>query len=309
VEEISTYLVMQLKPFIPVEFVRKPRQLQCVKLWKATEYRLILLYTGPLVFRSVLKKNIYTHFIVLHVIIRILSSEDFKEYLSYAQDLILFFIKTFIKLYGIQNISHNVHSFIHLVDDVKKFGPLDNFNAFKFENYMQILKKYIRKADKPLQQVVRRYIEKEVNSHSSLSSIILSDSILTHPKLMLLHYDGPLIPHCNNPQYKVVKYNIITSKAESLADSCCGLNDGTIVSIKNIAYCTRRNIPVIIGHELLGKENLFNVPCPSSLLGIFIVRLCTDLKAWPLQNIMRKYVKLPCEKDKYAVFPLIHIKM
>lgn len=92
---------------------------------------------------------------------RILSSKDLDEYLTYAQDLIHFFIKTFIKLYGIQNISHNVHSLIHLVDDVRRFGPVDNLSAFKFENYMQILKKYLRKTEKPLQQVVRRYIEKK----------------------------------------------------------------------------------------------------------------------------------------------------
>lgn len=149
VDEISIRLVTHLKPSIPVEFGRKPRRLDCIKLWKATEYRLILLYTGPLAFKSVLKKNLYIHFMTLHVIIRILSSEDLCEHLNYAQYLICFFIKTFIKLYGVQNVSHNVHSLIHLVDDVKRFGPLDNFSAFKFENYMQTLKKYLRKAEKP----------------------------------------------------------------------------------------------------------------------------------------------------------------
>lgn len=69
--------------------------------------------------------------------------------LTYAQDLIKFFIETFIKLYGVQNVSHNIHGLVHLVDDVKRFG-VDRFSAFKFENYMQILKKYLRKAEKPL---------------------------------------------------------------------------------------------------------------------------------------------------------------
>ncbi|EZA56087.1 hypothetical protein X777_03737 [Ooceraea biroi] len=91
----------------------------------------------------------------------ILSSKDLNEYVTYAQDLILFFIKTFMKLYGIHNMSHNIHNLIHLVDDVKKFGPLDNFSAFKFENYMQILKKYIRKADRPLQQLYGDILKKK----------------------------------------------------------------------------------------------------------------------------------------------------
>lgn len=56
VDEISTLLI-RLKSSIPVEFVRKPRKLDFLKLWKATEFRLLLLYVGPLVFRFVLKKK------------------------------------------------------------------------------------------------------------------------------------------------------------------------------------------------------------------------------------------------------------
>lgn len=78
-----------------------------------------------------------------------MSSKNLREYLSYVQELVFFFIKTFIKLYGI-HVSHNVHSLFHLVDDVRRFGPLDDFSAFKFENYMQTLKKLLRKSEKPL---------------------------------------------------------------------------------------------------------------------------------------------------------------
>lgn len=239
----------------------------------------------------------------LHVIIRILSSEDLHEHLSYAQNLICFFITTFMELYGVQNVSHNVHSLIHLVDDVKRFGPLDNFSAFKFENYMQILKKYLRKAEKPLQQVVRRCIEKEKNLHTSTA---LSHSVPNYSNLSLLHYDGPLIPNCRNPQYKVIKFNGMTFKAGTLADSCCGLSCGAIVCIENVAYCTEQNVPVIIGHEFLKKEDLFNIPCSSSLLDVYSVYSLSDLKSWPLKNIIKKYVKLPYANEKFAVFPLIH---
>lgn len=109
VEEISTRLITQLKSFISIEFARKQRAINCFKLWKATKFRLILLYTSPVVVKSVsihtpfefiLKRRVYRHFLTLHVIIRILSSQDFDNCLPYAQDLICFFIKTFIKLYS-----------------------------------------------------------------------------------------------------------------------------------------------------------------------------------------------------------------
>jgi len=251
-----------------------------------------------------LKKKMYFHFLTLHVIVRILSSQELNEYLTYAQELILFFIKMFKRLYGIQNISHNVHSLVHLVSDVQKFGPLDNFSAFKYENYMQIFKKFIKKTDRPLQQVIRRCIEKEINLNSLLLPIT-SDSVMKHPSLMVLHSDGPLVDNCGNPQYKIVKYNGIILKAESSADNCFGLKCGAIVSIQNIAYCIKRDIPVIIGREFLEKENLYNIPCPSSLFGVYAVHLYSNLKSWPLQNVIRKYVRLPC-RNIYAVFPLMH---
>lgn len=61
VKEISTRLT-QLKPSIPLEFVRKPRGMDCMRLWKATEYRLILLYTRPVAFKSILRTNVYTFY-------------------------------------------------------------------------------------------------------------------------------------------------------------------------------------------------------------------------------------------------------
>lgn len=308
IKEISIRLTTQLKPSIPIEFARKPRKLDYIKLWKATEYRSILLYTGQLAFKSILKKSVYTHFMVLHVIIRILSSRNLcDEYLSYVQDLIRFFIKTFIKIYGVQNVSHNIHSLIHLVDDVKKFGPLNNFSAFKFENYMQVLKKYLRKADKPLEQVVRRCMEREINL--SILSTDLSDSVQIHENLMSLHNDGPLLSDCSSPQYKIFKYKGTTFKAGTLADNCCGLNCGAIVCIENVAHCTKRNIPVIIGYEFLEKKDLFNVPCSSLLLGIYSIKSCSHRKAWPLENVMTKYVKFLCDNTEYAVFPLLHSEM
>lgn len=56
-------------------------------------------------------------------------------------------------------MSHNVHIIQHLADDVIKFGSLNNFSAFPFENYMQSIKKKLRTGVKPLQQLIRRYAE------------------------------------------------------------------------------------------------------------------------------------------------------
>lgn len=51
------------------------------------------------------------------------------------------FVQGFVQIYGEREASHNIHSLIHLADDVKVHGPLDSFSAFPFESNMKFLKK------------------------------------------------------------------------------------------------------------------------------------------------------------------------
>jgi len=123
---------------------------------------------------------------------------------------------------------------------------------------------------------------------------------------MSLHYGGPIIPNCHNPQYKVAKFNGMTFKVGTFADSYCSLSCGAIVCIKNVTYSA--NIPVI-DREFLIKKEVLNILCSFSLLHIYSVYSLSDLKSWPLKNIVKKNVKLPIESDKFAVFLLLHFNM
>lgn len=69
-------------------------------------------------------------------------------------------------------MTHNVHNLLHVVDDVRNFGCLDNYSSFPFENYLQTLKKFIRKPSTPLQQVVNRIFEQQ-----NVNSTIVRDNI------------------------------------------------------------------------------------------------------------------------------------
>ena len=66
VQDISDILI-SLSGKMPSEFRRQLRSLTEIERWKATEFRQSVLYTGPLALKSVTDKDLYQHFLALHV--------------------------------------------------------------------------------------------------------------------------------------------------------------------------------------------------------------------------------------------------
>lgn len=92
--------------------------------------------------------------------IRILCSNIYlQKHSEYAESLLEHFVTAFKSICGKSLMSHNIHGLIHLADDAKSLGTLDACSAFPFENFMRYLKLQLRKNDKPLQQLHRRYME------------------------------------------------------------------------------------------------------------------------------------------------------
>ncbi|XP_071652770.1 uncharacterized protein [Temnothorax longispinosus] len=294
---ISTLLEEQ-KCNIPCEFNKKPRSLLESKRWKATEYRTFLLYTGPVVLKSILSHDKYLNFITLHIAITILSSLKHVElYLDYAKLLLRYYVETFIILYGKENASHNTHNLSHLCDDVKKFGILQNFSAFPYENYMQSILRMIRKNDKPLEQIVCRISEQNNYINPNLNLIQCNK-----PQLLNPHFNGPLINCHNYNQFaKIVFEKFLLTNKEP--DNCCCLLDGSIVTILNFAS-NNENI-IVIGKKYKTPKDFYTEPCKSSKLNIYKVRDLGNLQTWNLNQIANKCVRLKY-KETYIIFPLLH---
>lgn len=150
--KLSSRLI-EMRNFIPSEFNRKSRSLDELDTWKATEFRTFLLYLGPLVLIDVLDQAKYNNFLKFSIAVRILLSNN-RSWYAYAEQLLSQFFEEIGKLYSEKFWVYNVHSLLHLVDDAKRFGSLDGVSAFKFENYMQTLKRMVRSRANELAQVV-----------------------------------------------------------------------------------------------------------------------------------------------------------
>lgn len=150
---------------IPTEFARKPRSLKDLDRFKGTEFRLFLLYLGPIVLKKILPKDLYDHFLLFHCSIRILCNHELfskNHWLEIAQQMLVKFVKLFSKFYGQESCVFNVHSLIHLVDDVKNTKlSLNELSCFSFESYLGSLVAQLRRFNRPLQQIVKRLSEKQ----------------------------------------------------------------------------------------------------------------------------------------------------
>lgn len=144
----------------PSEFQRRPRSFYLFKRFKATELRQLLLYTLPIILKGILQP-FYDHFLKFHCAIRILCSERICiRNNACAKTLLKAFVEHFPDLYGTHNISYNVHSLLHFSEDVENLVvPLDSFSCFKFENYLQFLKKLPKSGFNVNEQLYNRLFE------------------------------------------------------------------------------------------------------------------------------------------------------
>lgn len=234
INQISLKL-QEIKPMVPTDFARKPRSLREVDRWKATEFRQLLLYTGPYIFKSILPKSIYSFFLELHCAIKILAHQQPElADLDEAQGLLEYFFTNYKTLYGKEQLSYKVHSLIHLVNDVRNLGPLDQFSAFKFENHLQHIKKKLKHSALPLQQLIRRVYEQRNTDNSLQQTIDYSNNKHSGPTFQINHQDGPLINNLTNPQFKKLifpTFSITLQKNENFLQ----LSNGDICMAENFA--------------------------------------------------------------------------
>jgi len=278
--EILSKRLLDCRKLFPVEFQRKPRSLTEIDHFKASEFRTLLLYTGPVIFKGIISPEKYNHFLLLHLALFILLSDKANnaEWNGLANTLLLEFVEKCKSIYGLEYLVYNVHNLIHLTDDAILFGSLDNISCFKYENNMQVIKKLVHSGNFQLNQVAKRIIEREcVNWHSVGKK---------HDPLSSLTRYGV---HC----LKLISGAIIlVSKLENVSRDKCS---GEIIRVS------------IVCKEFKSRAKLTPYPVDSSKLGIFIVDNATaefDLSV-SRDDVLYSCILLPYE-DSFVCIPLLH---
>lgn len=97
--------MISLKKYVCSEFVRIPTSFEELDRWKATEFRIFLLYLGPVLLHKYLPFNYMKHFIVFHCAIRILCHpQDSLKNFQYSKELLFYFVQYYEILYGKENM-------------------------------------------------------------------------------------------------------------------------------------------------------------------------------------------------------------
>jgi len=294
-----------LRECIPCEFIRRPRSVAEIDRWKATEFRQFLLYTGPVVLPGILPDTVYNHFLIFSVAMTLLISPEFcVTYSDYADSLIKSFVEQAKNLYGDDFIVYNVHGLTHLAADVRRFGSLDCFSAFPFENKLKDLKRLVRKPGYPMAQVIRRLSEERTAFSESRSTE-------TGRVLTFEHSDGP-VPDGYEEAVQFVNLKTVNYKLSLKTSADCYVLVKNVGPVKVVNILSLSGEIYIVHRSFKHVDDFFQYPLPSSSIGMYKVSGCAkNFAVCAFRDVLSKCLffplsSVPTMQKCYAVIPVVH---
>jgi len=238
-------------------------------------------------------------FLLLHSAIYILSSPSLRYFLNAADLMVEEFINHSRRVFSRAFVVYNVHSLRHLVSECVEHGILDDFSAIKYENYLGIMKRLLRSGYMTLQQLYNRDTER--NGLLTTEKIILDDDTIelsdTH-----IRQGGEILA---GAQYRKLKFGKVILALND-ADRCFMTSENVIVLLSNIVQPDERHV-VLVGRKFISKENVYEYPIHSSLIGIFQVsNLSNERQFWDIQQLSRKCYLIPDTNNSFISIPLTH---
>lgn len=299
IKQILDTKYISFSPYIPSEFTRQTRSiLSEVKRWKAVEFRLYLLYTGIVLLRDRVGPDLYQHFLLLSLSIRLLSSaSSYEQNILACEDMLQKFVTDYPLIYKETDVVYNVHGLLHITEDVRRYGPIGSYSAYRFENHQRELKKHVKKYSKILQQINNRVEEIEV-----VNEINIDIGFVGPPRPRLIDQD--IFPGCNS-SYRGFKFGSFTLQ-NNLRDSCCLLTSSDI-PVEVQEFVIHENEEYIIGKRFTNPRNFFTEPHES--MDYFLIFLVhppgNEIFYFKREEVRCKLMRLPY-RECFVLIPLLH---
>ncbi|XP_044578533.1 uncharacterized protein LOC123261105 [Cotesia glomerata] len=154
-ERINNRL-LSIRP--PSRRSRLPRKLETFNNWKGSELRNWLDYAAPCL-DGILDIKYIKHFTLLSQAVHIFNKDSISRTdLEHAGNLIEQYVTQFEELFGLNQMSYNIHLLTHLARKIKNLGPMWVHNASIYESWN---KKVMDKVTSPhgrADQIVTRFL-------------------------------------------------------------------------------------------------------------------------------------------------------
>lgn len=234
----------------------------------------------------------------------LISSETCQTQNDLAENLLKKFIMLYSSLYGEHLISYNVHSLLHLPMYVKIHGALDTFSCFKYENYLQELKKTIKCAKYPLQEMYNRIIEKQ--------NIFLSESQKEHTTIIILKEINNIHSTLKSSDTLIEKImfedlKIVINVSQHKDKFVCLKNNDLIVICHIIKNNITNDITLSV-QKFLNYTPFFISPIDSTIIHSYMVNtnLISNIFTISYLDIKSKCISIPIASNKAIISELSH---
>lgn len=172
-------------------------------------------------------------------------------------------------VYGKHSIVTNVHALLHICDDVERFGNLNKFSAFPFENYLFFIRRKVRGGSNALQQLVNRIEEHE---HFDEQITRKRNTVESEFELSGNHICGPISDDINADlynQFTVLKTKHFVLNCKKIKDSIIIISsDNIVMRVTNILQEKHSKKVFVVGRKYVEVSDLYAYPTPSRNIGI-----------------------------------------
>lgn len=171
-----------------------------------------------------------------------------------------------------------------------RYGEVNYFSEYPFENFLQILKKLVRKPNKILSQVFNRISEMGAINRQALElNIELSNSRVPFSSCT-----------STKDEYSFNEFILKPNRA----DAYCQIFPDVKFEIHQIG--TNGTEDLVFGKRFQNCKPFFTSPINSMAVGIFECSLLSEeFEVFPTRLIQHKLVNLPFE-DKYILIAMLH---